>query len=151
MSKSQSEIDFNFRKFKINNTKKLSFTRSAFQGLARIVTGCISEMANYHPAENDPSALRRNYQPLYAWLRVQMSDLLEFDAEQELLSGVTIAKISLINGVIDLRVSYTHNRVTKHFNLVCCNEGAPYDTKWPELLQGAGGDSSKFEQLLEAV
>lgn len=151
MQMGQSEIDAKFRKLKVQNSKQATYIRSSFQNLARLVSASIATMAEYNPSKSDPANLRKNYAALYNWLSRELTDLYEFDFDPELLTDVSIEAIKLKEGVITISVAYTMYRVTKRFKLTANNEGAPFSTEWPKLLEQAGGDSRRYNILQELV
>lgn len=139
------------RKLKAKNRKEVTLVKSYFDQLAKLSANTLNSLASFNPAHGNLKSLRGSYEPLYKWVAIQLTDIYGFTVEHELLSGVKFTEIDPVQGIIELEVKYTLNRVTRTFTLRCNDEAAPYSTNYADKLNKVGGQGTKFAQLLECV
>lgn len=144
-------VDTAVRKLKVRNRKEVTLVKRSFSELAKLAGNMLSAMATYSPGSTELKVMRANYEPLYKWVAIQLTDIYGFPVDSELLSSATFTEINLTQGVIEIKVKHTYSRVTREFTLRCNDEAAPYSTNFAKHLTAAGGHGDKFAQLLECV
>jgi hypothetical protein len=144
-------VDSAVRKLKAKNRKEVTLVKRYFTDLALLTKDAIASLATFKPGSTDTKKMRAGYEPLYKWVATQLTDIYGFPVDYELLSGVKFSEIDLVQGVIEIEVKHTFNRVTRTFTLRCNDEAAPYSTNFAKHLTDAGGQGNRFAQLLECV
>lgn len=139
------------RKLKARNRKEITLVKNYFEQLTKLAANCLNTLGSYSPARTELKQLRGGYEPLYKWVATQLTDIYGFPVEYELLSRVKFTEIDLIEGVIELEVKHTLNRVTRSFTLRCNDEAAPYSTNYADKLTKVGGQGHIFAQHLGCV
>lgn len=138
-------------KLKQLNTRRVVFERSHFRKLAIACSKALIGMAEYHPSKMDTNGLRSHFNELYAFVKSHLSDEYQYDFEVALLYGATITNCDLVQGLIDVTVSYTYLGNPIRFCLQCSNDHSPYGKEWPVALKRHGGDPGNYAQKLSMV
>lgn len=144
-------VDTAVRKLKANNRKEVTLVKRSFSDLAKLSATMLNTMASFNPGTIELKTMRAGYEPLYKWVAIQLTDIYGFPVDYELLSNAKFTEINLTQGVIEIMVRHTYNRVTRAFTLRCNDEAAPYSTNFAKHLTAAGGRGDKFAQHLECI
>ncbi len=135
------------RKILKNNSRTVHLERGDFYMLARAVSDSILYSASFKPEEMKAEQMRSTLEPLYTRLKkyAELSFQREFDTI--LMFGVTVEKVDIISGIIEL--SFIHNvaRVNTKYKITFNNYLAPYSEKWSDLLRehGAKGVENQYQ------
>jgi hypothetical protein len=138
-------------KLKQLNTRKVVFTKEHFRKLAVACSKALVGMSDYHPVNREPGDLRSHLNELYGFLRTHLSDIYSYDFDANLMYGATINNCDLVQGSVDVIVTYPYLGNQVRFCLQCFNDAAPYGQQWPEMMRKVGAEPGNYTQKLSMV